>query len=81
MSHLVLTRFDELREPGIRSGRRWMKDIPPGWEVSGCVLEGLDPAYRLHLPQPDGRWSRRGWAERGEPNRLFLQRVCARMGC
>ena len=69
MSHLVLTRFDELRESG---HPKWksvdVKDIPPGWEVSSCVLEGLEPAYGFSCRKArTGRWCRRGWArERGE---------------
>jgi hypothetical protein len=84
VSHLVLTRFDQLREQG---HPKWkavdVKDIPPGWEVSACVLEGLAPGYAFTCRKPDGTVVEEGLSgeAESEPNRLFLQRVCARMGC
>lgn len=84
MSHLVLTRFGELQQKG---HPKWkavdVKDIPPGWEVASCVLEGLEPAYGFSCRKPDGTVVQEGIgaSEESEPNRLFLQRVCARMGC
>ena len=60
-----------------------VKDIPPGWEVSACVLDGLAPGYAFTCRKPDGTVVEEGLgaAAESEPNRLFLQRVCARMGC
>jgi TRAP transporter TAXI family solute receptor len=84
MSHLILTRFDRLRAEG---HPKWkavdVKDIPSGWEVSACVLEGLEPAYAFSCRKPDGTVVQEGSgaSAENEPNRLFLQRVCARMGC
>ena len=84
VSHLILTRFDQLQASG---HPKWksvdVKDIPPGWEVSSCVLDGLDPAYAFTCRKPDGSSVEEGVAgeTETEPNRLFLQRVCARMGC
>ena len=84
LSHLMLTRFDELRAQG---HPKWtavdVKDIPPGWEVSACVLDGLAPGYAFSCRRPDGTVVEEGLsaAAESEPNRLFLQRVCARMGC
>ncbi len=84
VSHLILTRFDSLQENG---HPKWksvdVTDIPPGWEVSDCVLQGLDPAYGFTCEKPDGTVVQEGvaGAAETEPNRLFLQRVCARMGC
>ena len=83
LSHLMLTRFDQLRASGHPKWRSVdVKDIPPGWEVSPCVLDGLDAGVRVQLPQAGRDGGARGWAGlETEPNRLFLQRVCARMGC
>lgn len=84
MSHMILTRFDQLKETG---HPKWkavdVKDLPPGWEVSACVLDGLDPAYAFTCRKPDGTSVEEGPAPGGEsdPNRLFLSRVCAEMGC
>ncbi len=84
LSHLILTRFDELQSKG---HPKWksvdVTDIPPGWEVSACVLQGLEPAYAFECRKPDGTVVQEGLgvANEGGPNGLFLQRVCARMGC
>ena len=82
MSHLILTRFDAAATGHPKWKSVDVKDIPPGWEVSGCVLDGLEPAYAFTCRKPDGTVVEEGLGgSGGEPNRLFLQRVCARMGC
>lgn len=84
MSHMILTRFDELKATG---HPKWkavdVKDLPPGWEVSACVLDGLDPAYAFTCRKPDGTRVEEGPEPVGQndANRLFLSRVCAEMGC
>lgn len=84
LSHLILTRLDELRAKG---HPKWkavdVRDLPPGWEVSACVLEGLAPDYAFACRRPDGTVVQEGPAAGGQSsaNQLFLQRVCARIGC
>ena len=81
-AHLVLTRFDTLRETG---HPKWqsvdMTAIPPGWEVSDCVLEGLDPAHAFTCVSPGGGVIETPVAVPAEGNQLFIERVCARIGC
>ncbi len=84
LGHLVLTRLDELREKGHPKWRSVdLDDVPPGWQISGCVLQGLDPAYDFTCRQRDGTTVREdAEAEAGdEMNALYRQRVCARLGC
>ena len=57
-----------------------VKDLPPGWKVSACVLEGLAPDFAFACRKPDGTVVEEGPAA-GDPNALFRQRVCARAGC
>lgn len=81
VSHLILTRFDALREQGHPKWRAVdPRDIPPGWEVSACVLRGLDPAYAFTCRRPDGTEVQEG-VSGDDPNRLFIERVCGRAGC
>jgi hypothetical protein len=80
MSHLIATRFDDLkasRHPKWRSVD--VRDIPPGWDVSACVLAGLAPEYRFTCRRPDGTVVEEGGS--GDANALFLERACPRMGC
>jgi hypothetical protein len=84
LSHLILTRFDRLRAEG---HAKWkaveVTDLPPGWDVSPCVLQGLAPGYAFSCRKPDGTVVEEGLGAPGETdaNRLFLQLVCARIGC
>ena len=81
-AHLLLSRFETLRETG---HPKWqsvdMIAIPPGWEVSDCVLEGLDPAHDFTCVSPDGTVAEAPAAVLPEGNQLFIERVCARIGC
>ena len=84
LGHLMVTRFDKLRESGHPKWRSVdVRDIPPGWEVSPCVLQGLEPGYMFSCRKPDGTVVQEGLGASGETdaNALFLERVCARMGC
>ena len=83
-SHLIVTRLDRLRQEGHpKWGAVDLRALPAGWQVSNCVLEGLDPAYDFTCRHPDGTEVREGLAAAAdsEANALYLQRVCARIGC
>ena len=78
LSHVIVEQFQELRESG---HPKWqdvdLNDLPPGWEVSECVNEGLEPSYALECP---------GEAAAAEPagsaaNEAYRQRICATIGC
>ena len=84
LGHLVLTRLDELRADG---HPKWAAVRPDG-HSAGLAGLGLRPrrprsGLRLHLPQAgrDGGAGGAGGVAESEANRLYLQRVCARMGC
>ena len=83
VSHLLVTRLERLRAEGHPKWRNVdMTELPPGWEVSGCVLEGVTPDYAFSCERPDGTVVEEGAAAGGDgANRLFLERVCARIGC
>jgi TRAP transporter TAXI family solute receptor len=81
VSHLILSRFDRLREAGHPKWRAVdFTGIPPGWTVGTCVLQGLAPDYAFTCRRPDGSVVEEGPAG-GDPNGLFRQRVCAKIGC
>jgi TRAP transporter TAXI family solute receptor len=83
-SHLVLSRLEQLRQSG---HPKWksvdLTALPPGWTVSSCVLEGIAPGYAFSCRKPDGSVVEEGAlsAAAPEPNQLYVQRVCARIGC
>ena len=83
-SHLILSRLDQLRESG---HPKWksvnLTALPPGWTVSNCVLEGIAPGYAFSCRKPDGSVVEEGAlsASAPEPNQVFVQRVCAQIGC
>lgn len=83
-SHLILSRLDQLKETG---HPKWksvdLTALPPGWTVSDCVLEGISPGFAFTCRRPDGTVEEEGAVAAGAPeaNRVFVQRVCARIGC
>ena len=83
VSHLIVTRLDRLRASGHpKWGALDLGALPDGWQVSGCVLEGIDPAYAFTCRRPDGSAVREGLA--ADPDAaaaLYRERICARTGC
>ena len=81
-AHLILARLDALRADGHPKWRDVDPTaIPPGWEASPCALEGLAPGYAFTCVAPDGTATELAPAVEAGANALFLQRVCARIGC
>ena len=84
VSHLIVSHFDELEASG---HPKWksvnVTEIPPGWQVSACVLQGVDPDYSFTCRRPDGHEEREGpgGTDASAANALFLDRVCRRIGC
>jgi TRAP transporter TAXI family solute receptor len=84
ISHLILSRLDQLKESG---HPKWksvdLTALPPGWTVSDCVLQGIAPGFAFTCRRPDGTVEEEGAvaANAPEANRVFVQRVCARIGC
>lgn len=83
-SHLILSRLDRLKETG---HPKWksvdLTALPPGWTVSNCVLDGLEPGFAFACRHPDGSVVEEGVlpSDAPEPNQIFVKRVCARIGC
>ena len=76
ISHLILTRFDQLRAEGHPKWRDVdLTAIPPGWRIGDCVNEGLAPDYVSQCApvEPD--------APAFEANRVYRDRICASIGC
>jgi uncharacterized protein len=82
-TYLILTRFDELRETGHPKWREVdVTEIPPGWSVASCALDGVDPAYEFTCIREDGTQEVEVAApDVPQTNALFLRRVCQRIGC
>ena len=83
-SHLILSRLDELKESGHPKWKEVdLTALPPGWTVSDCVLEGLAPGFSFACRHPDGSVVEEGAlpADAPQANQIFVQRVCARIGC
>lgn len=82
VGHLLLTRLGRLQAEGHPAWKTVdPTDLPAGWQVSDCVLQGLDPAYPFVCRRPDGSEVSEGAAGGEGANGLFVSRVCARIGC
>jgi TRAP transporter TAXI family solute receptor len=81
--HLVLLRLDALKAVGHPKWRAVDPTaLPPGWSVWGCVLAALEPDYSFTCRRPDGSVEvEGGGAVSGDPNAVYLRRLCARIGC
>ena len=55
VGHLLLTRLGRLQTEGHPAWKTVdPTDLPAGWQVSDCVLQGLDAAYPFVCRRPDG---------------------------
>lgn len=78
ISHLILTRFEGLRQSGHPKWRQVdLDDIPPGWEVANCVNAGLDPNFSLPCDEVKPNAVR---SEESRANTIYRQRICDVMG-
>lgn len=82
LTNVVLTRFGELQSSG---HPKWkdvdLNDLPPGWEVSQCVNDGITDDYVLDCAS--GAVSAEGArpSDESEANRAYRARICAAIGC
>jgi TRAP transporter TAXI family solute receptor len=82
VGHLLLTRLGRLQAEGHPAWKTVdPTDLPAGWQVSDCVLQGLDAAYPFVCRRPDGSEVSEGAAGGEGASALFISRVCARIGC
>ncbi|HXV24765.1 MAG TPA: TAXI family TRAP transporter solute-binding subunit [Alphaproteobacteria bacterium] len=83
-SYLILSRLDRLRQTG---HPKWkavdLTALPPGWTVGNCVLDGIAPGFAFSCRRPDGTVAQEGLlpSDAAEPNKIYVQRVCAKIGC
>jgi TRAP transporter TAXI family solute receptor len=77
ISHLILTRFDELRKSGHPKWRQVdLNDIPPGWDIGSCVNVGLAESYTVECAGAVEDVSLESQA-----NEAYRARICSVMGC
>ena len=82
MSHLILTRFDELRQNGHPKWQQVdLNDLPPGWKVGECVNAGLSQQYRMACDMPAAAGQTQGASIESQANEAYRARICATMGC
>lgn len=80
LTNLVLANFQELRVSG---HPKWktvdLNDIPPGWEIAGCVNTGLSASYQLECVPTQVPTAVPSLES--EANKAYRQRICAQIGC
>ena len=78
ITHVILTRFKQLQESGHPKWKQVdLNDIPPGWEVGGCVNTGLAPNYALPCDTPPAAMAA---PDESKANSVYRERICAVMG-
>ncbi len=76
ISHLITSRFDDLRRDGHPKWRDVdLSDIPPGWSIGACVNAGLDPDFVSSC-----RSAAPAAAAEPEANTIYRQRICQALG-
>lgn len=77
VAHTILAGFSDLRSNGHPKWQQVdLNDIPPGWDVAGCVNTGLAENYqpfcpaRQSAPQPES-----------VANEAYKARICSVIGC
>ncbi|SPH24255.1 hypothetical protein DEA8626_03306 [Defluviimonas aquaemixtae] len=80
LANLVFTNFGKLRETG---HPKWqnvdLNDIPPGWDIAGCVNMGLSDSYQLQCAQAPAVAA--APSAESQANEAYRQRICAEIGC
>lgn len=78
VSNLILTRFSDLQASG---HPKWQQvnltDIPPGWDVSGCVNAGLAASYRPNCTATQATVA----SPESAANTAYRDRICTVIGC
>lgn len=82
ISHVIATRFNELRETG---HPKWtqvdLNDLPPGWNVGACVNAGLEPSYELTCEGDVPAASPQAGPPDSAANSAYRRAICAAIGC
>ncbi len=77
VSNLILTQFSALQQNGHPKWKQVdLNDIPPGWEIGGCVNQGLAADYVLNCVPVSVQ------VDTDSPaNAVYRDRICATIGC
>lgn len=83
LSHLILTRLDDLKSDGHPKWRDVdLGSIPPGWDIGACVNRGISPEYQAQCTAP---LAAEPAAETGQTesdaNAIYRRSICDVMGC
>ncbi|CTQ34696.1 TAXI family TRAP transporter solute-binding subunit [Jannaschia rubra] len=84
VAHVISTQFRDLQQSG---HPKWQQvdltDLPPGWDIGGCVNTGVDPSYELRCDQTaETSTSDAAPATAGsDASRAYRDRICAAIGC
>jgi uncharacterized protein len=82
IAHVISAQFREFQENG---HPKWQQvdltDLPPGWDVGGCVIEGLSPQYQLQCEPPGAASVAATGTAESEANRVYRRQICAVIGC
>ncbi len=80
ISHLILTQIDELKASG---HPKWksveLGAIPPGWDIGGCVNDGLAPDFEMQCKAPEAMPDPA--SGESDANAAYRARICATIGC
>lgn len=78
VSHLILTRFSDLKESGHPKWKQVdLGDIPPGWDIGACVNLGLEPTYSMQC----GGAASPAPVDDSAANSAYRKRICDEIGC
>lgn len=79
VTNLIVTQFQRLQQSGHPKWKQVdLNDIPPGWDVSACVNEGLAENYEMMCDRPAPAAQN---AVTSAANTIYRQRICATIGC
>ena len=79
ISNQIFTKFNDLKANG---HPKWsqvdLTDIPPGWDISACVNQGLVVDYALTC---NGAAQSGRKTEESSANAAYRERICLQIGC
>ena len=82
IAHVISTQFRDLQENGHPKWQQVdLSDLPPGWDVGGCVNAGLSARYDLQCRGAGSTPSAMPDSAESEANRAYREQICAAIGC
>lgn len=81
ITSVIVRAFPALQESGHPKWKQVdLNDLPPGWDVGGCVNAGLEPDYPLSCG-PDGMVPATTPSTDSAANSVYRNKICAAIGC